>query len=143
MENSVLLTENSGSLLAALQELLTGAGHSVVACRSFEEARDYLHEHAPDAIVSGVRLGAFNGLHLLLLAKERAPGVVAIIYSGCEDSAMRTEIVGWGAEFVDRERLAEDLLPVLNARLGTAKHTSDVHARTPHAPDGGPACSRP
>ena len=79
---TVLLVGSDETLLIGLAEMLAAAGHTVVCCRCFEEGKRYLQTDTPHAIVTDVRLGAFNGLHLVLLAKEKEPATTAIVYSG-------------------------------------------------------------
>ena len=52
------------SLAVALEE----HGHRVTATVSFPEARQQLEAHPPGIIVTDIRLDAFNGLQLVLLA---------------------------------------------------------------------------
>jgi YesN/AraC family two-component response regulator len=74
----------------------------------------------PHAIVTDVRLGAFNGLHLVLLAKERAPATTAIVYSGREDCGLRQEAATSGATYPEKEMLSVGLLAHLHGTEASA-----------------------
>ena len=54
-------------------------GCSVGTVPTFEAARGLLVERPPDVIVAPVRLGAFNGCHLSILARVRASTVPATV----------------------------------------------------------------
>jgi DNA-binding NtrC family response regulator len=114
---TVLLVDQNESVLNRLVEIVTAAGHTAVPCRSFEEGRRYLRRETPHAIVTELRLGAFNGLHLVLLARQNAPEIAAVVYSGHADSGMRSDAVSGGASYLDRDTLLANLMPHLNARL--------------------------
>ena len=110
---TVLLVDQDEAVMTALRELLTAAGYTVVPCRCFEEARRYLQIECPNAIVSQLRLGAFNGLHLVSLARRTAPTIAAVVYSGRADSGIGRDASSEGATYLDRETLIANLIPHL------------------------------
>ncbi len=116
-ERTVLLVECDEAQLSGLGEMIAAGGYTVVSCRDFDSGRHYLQTHTPWAVVTDVRLGAFNGLHLVLLAKQKAPAVKAIVYSGQEDSGIRQEAALGGASYLEKETLRSSLLPHLCARV--------------------------
>ena len=85
----------------------------MVPCRCFEDGRRYLQIECPDVIVTELRLGAFNGLHLVLLAKQKAPTIAAVVYSGRADSGIGRDASSEGATYLDKETLIADLIPHL------------------------------
>jgi DNA-binding NtrC family response regulator len=114
---TVLLVDQNENLLARLGEVIAAAGYQAVVCGCFEEGRCYLNRETPDAIVTGLRLGAFNGLHLVLFAKQKAPGIAAIVYSGRADSGIGRDAASTGATYLDEETLLATLIPLLNTQL--------------------------
>ena len=56
--------------VAALAGRLAVAGCSVTVLTDFREARRYIADAAPDAVLTDLRLGAHNGLHLVVAADE-------------------------------------------------------------------------
>lgn len=106
--------------LRALCELLRSRGMEVLQFVDFESARHYLCGNAPAALVSDLRLGAFNGLHLVLLAKRWSPGIPAFVYSTADDWALRDEADRCGAVFVNEEDILEVLLPGVLQALAPA-----------------------
>jgi DNA-binding NtrC family response regulator len=123
-ERTVLLVDCDEAQLAGLADMVAAGGYPVVSCRCFEAARQYLQAHTPSAIIADVRLGAFNGLHLVLLAKQTAPDVTAIVYSGREDSGIRQEAAVGGATYLERETLSTSLIVQLCEGLATAARLS-------------------
>jgi DNA-binding NtrC family response regulator len=117
---TVLLVGSDEALLTGLAEMLAASGHTVVSCPCFDEAKRYLQTATPHAIVTDVRLGAFNGLHLVLLAKERAPATTAIVYSGREDCGLRQEAATSGATYPEKEMLSVGLLAHLHGTEASA-----------------------
>ena len=71
----VLLVDDH-ALLRLVSQWLTGGGFSVIACDSFEDARRELALHPPDVLLTDLRLGAFNGLQLVILARMGGPAAV-------------------------------------------------------------------
>src|SRR5215208_1038120 len=88
---TVVLVDDNEALLEGMREILAQHALEVIAFRQFESAREYLQTHSPSALVTDVRLGAFNGLHLVLLAKQWTPEIAAFVYSAYSDTAIRTE----------------------------------------------------
>ena len=58
---------------------LSAEGHLPEVCASFSEAKPALDAHPPDLLVTELKLGAYNGLHLALRMKYRQPGVRTIV----------------------------------------------------------------
>jgi two-component system nitrogen regulation response regulator GlnG len=70
---------------------LSDAGYGVRDAGSFEDARRMLDSAAPEILLTAVRLGAFNGLHLIIAARAVRPGLRAILTTAAEDPALRGE----------------------------------------------------
>jgi FixJ family two-component response regulator len=62
-------------------------------------------------MVTDLRLGAYNGLHLVLLARQRASEMSVIVYSAHADAALRAEAHSFGAVFLEKDQLLTDLVP--------------------------------
>jgi DNA-binding NtrC family response regulator len=96
----VLVVDDDRAVLRVLEQWLTGAGYAVVACDGFEAARQHLAETPPDVLLTDVRLGAFNGLQLVILAKAQAPRTVAIAMSAFDDPILRRDAALCGAGYL-------------------------------------------
>ena len=110
---SVLVVDDDEQMLGLVEHWLEDAGYEVVACSRFEAARDYLLAHPPDALVTDVRLGAYNGLQLALRASRSAPGTAVLVMSAYDDIVSRRDAAAFGGRFMlkpfDRELLLNEL----------------------------------
>jgi DNA-binding response OmpR family regulator len=96
----VLLVDDDHALLKLVSQWLTGGGFSVVACDSFEDARRELSLHPPDVLLTDLRLGAFNGLQLVILACEQQPQPLTVVMSAYDDPTLRDEAERCGARYL-------------------------------------------
>jgi DNA-binding NtrC family response regulator len=95
----------------------------------FETARQSLGLVQYDLIVANMRLGAYNGLHLVYLARVLGSSVPAIVYDEHPNVALAREVQRAGALFELKHRL-----PItLPTYVGAALPTSD--RRNPAVPD--------
>ena len=106
----VLLVDDEPGLLEALRVALTRAGRVVVACRTFDDARERLLKENFDVLVTDVRLGAFNGIQLAVIARNKAPGMRIIVFSGFDDPVLKDEAAAVGASYMLKPVTAEELL---------------------------------
>src|SRR5215208_7323491 len=93
----VLLIDDDEAYLSACSTVLRGAGHDVVTCGTFDEGRRQLARDRFDALIADVRLGAYNGLHLLTLAPS---ATIKIAVSAFADSVIGRDAAQAGARFV-------------------------------------------
>ena len=82
----VVEREERASLTATLED----EGHRVTATASFAEARQQLEKHPPGVVISDIRLGAFNGLHLALLATD-LPTTASIVLDDHRDHVFESQ----------------------------------------------------
>ena len=101
----------------------------------FEEAKAYLSTVKPDVLISDVRLGAFNGLQLVVYAKLEHPDMIAIVLTGFDDPVLRTEAAHAGALYLVKPIESQRLLDLVDGKPDTTSET----ARNP----GRPAWTRP
>lgn len=109
----VLVVDDEPALLDAVRYAFERAGLEVVACRSFEDARTRILSEAFDALVTDVRLGAFNGLQLAVIARNRLPNLAIVVFSGFDDPVLREEASGLGAAYLVKPVTGERLLQEL------------------------------
>ena len=109
----VLVVDDEPALLDAVRYAFERAGLQVVACRSFEDARTRILSEDFDALVTDVRLGAFNGLQLAVIARNRLPNLAIVVFSGFDDPVLREEASGLGAAYLVKPVTGERLLQEL------------------------------
>jgi CheY-like chemotaxis protein len=114
MAVKVLLVEDDASTRSALKTFLDRAGLETVAVGSFQEARHVMSALVPDLVVTDIRLGEFNGLQLLALAKQPT---AAIVITGFDDPVLRAEAQAFGAEFLVKPVAPGDLLALVQRKL--------------------------
>ena len=110
----VLLVDDDRSLLRLVSQWLTGGGFSVVACDSFEHAREELASSPPDVLLTDLRLGAFNGLQLVILAKQQHEHTRTVVMSAFDDPTLREEAARCGASYVLKPFSSQVLLDTLD-----------------------------
>jgi two-component system response regulator YesN len=99
-ELSILVVDDDDVLREAIRRAFDENGeHRVLACGSFDAARNELHAAQYDVLLTDVRLGAFNGLQLAVLARDLNPDIDIIVFSGYDDPVLRQEAERLGATF--------------------------------------------
>jgi DNA-binding response OmpR family regulator len=106
----VLIVDDEPALLDALRTALRRAGCDVTACRTFEDAREQLVTDDFDVLVTDVRLGAFNGIQLAVIARDKSPTRRIIVFSGYDDPVLRDEAARLGGTYLLKPVTAEMLL---------------------------------
>jgi DNA-binding response OmpR family regulator len=109
----ILIVDDDPSLLEALERSFLEAGEDVVAYDSFEDARRVLQTTRFDALITDVRLGAFNGLQLAVIGRDTYPDIRLIVFSGFDDPVLRTEAEHVGATYMVKPVTGAKLLEVL------------------------------
>lgn len=76
---------------------LSSAGYDVALATDFTSAKDALDSTPPDLLISEVRLGAYNGLHLAIRASAQTTRTQAIVIGPpdnvLEDEARRQHVL--------------------------------------------------
>lgn len=100
--------------------LLEEAGYRVRAARSFDEAKALLAAECPDILITDLRLGQYNGLHLVLRTRTDYPGMAALVTSRFADPVLEAEAHRQHAQFVLVPVTAAQLLQAVASSLGEA-----------------------
>jgi CheY-like chemotaxis protein len=104
-----LVVAPTPQLAATLLEWLTEAGHEVFLVTSFHAGKVRL-EHAPSVLISEIRLGDFNGLHLALRARtNEIPSIVV----GNPDPVLEREAERLGVAYLTDELSRPNFLTTL------------------------------
>src|SRR3954467_7739044 len=109
----ILIVDDDALLLEALERSFLEAGQDVRAYSTFEEARRVLQTTRFDALITDVRLGAFNGLQLAVIARDTYPEMRLIVFSGFDDPVLRTEAEHVGATYLVKPVTGMKLLEIL------------------------------
>lgn len=101
------------SLLEALSLAFFQHGLEIIACSTFESGKRQLSAQAFDVLLTDVRLGAFNGLQLAVLAKDLRPPIQVIVFSGFDDGVLRKDAERLGATFLVKPVIVSELLALM------------------------------
>jgi DNA-binding NtrC family response regulator len=96
-KSRVLMVDDDQEYLGFCAIILRDDGHDVTACSNFTEGRRLLAADHFDALIADVRLGDYNGLHLIALA---APSMIKIAFSAFVDPVIRRDAEQAGALFL-------------------------------------------
>jgi FixJ family two-component response regulator len=100
IEYRVMIVDDDVELLSAMVALVASWGLTVLSFDKFEAARSRLLEGVDaDALLVDVRIGAFNGLHLVHLARRLYPTMTVVAMTGFDDPVLRAEAQKAGATF--------------------------------------------
>jgi DNA-binding NtrC family response regulator len=90
--NKILILDDDPPIAALYGAALESAGHSVVVCTSYEEARAYLKQEVPRGLLTDVRVGEYNGLQLAIFFRSLSPDGALLV--GCGPAAI---VIRWVA----------------------------------------------
>lgn len=139
---TVLVVAQDQQLAMTLVSWLSDSGCQSHVTTSYSAGKDHLEGH-PALVISELKLGAYNGLHLALRA--RAKGIPAVIF-GAADSITAREAERIGAAYLDSSNLQKDQLQSLirdvvtplrggSPRLSSAPQASCENAEMAHDTD--------
>ena len=96
----VLIVGMSQERSAARAKLLEDDGWDVLVALGFREAVKILAAQSPDLLISEVRLGEFNGLHLVLRCHIAHPAMRTILLDRIYDSVLEFDAQRHGAAYL-------------------------------------------
>jgi DNA-binding NtrC family response regulator len=97
----IAIVHQDAAIADAWAVALSGAGYRVVTSTSFEEGKALLEAEEPPALlIVSVRLGAYNGLHLVIRGYLDHPGMVAVLTSDTYDPVLAEEAATYGATYI-------------------------------------------
>lgn len=100
MTSDILVVSADAAVLSGRVTALRRSGFSARASASFPDARRTLEDGPPpEVLVTDVRLGPYNGLHLVAVARVEFPRTVAIVIGG-QDHVLEVEAAGLGARYL-------------------------------------------
>jgi hypothetical protein len=120
--------------VSRLRSIAEGAGYQVKAHTEFESVRRLLNGagELPNALVSNVRLGEFNGIHLVYLAKLHDSRLRALVYGRPHDPMLAREAQRASAFYQRQGFLSFSLASFLRAGLpvNDRRDVSGIDRRT-------------
>ena len=121
MPRLALIVDPHPHFAAYLANIAVCDGLPAVVADSFSEARANLGDPTLGLLVTSLKLGEYNGVHLVHLARQQNPGLTCIVY-GHDDHSLGVEAQRAGAFYEWRESVIY-ALPGYLAGLGTLPPT--------------------
>ena len=118
MSDILVVTEDVDAI--EMLSILSDAGHHTTIASTFEEAKRALAAHAPDLVIADGRLGAFNGLHVILRARAERPNVRAIVTTRVEDNGLRADARSLNIECMVIPQTANEWLGPISRTLAAS-----------------------
>jgi DNA-binding response OmpR family regulator len=98
--DTILVVDADLQALGAAAGALADAGYIVMQAASFPEARRRLAVARPDVLVTAVRLGGFNGFHLVIGSRVALPDLVTIVTHSAPDPVLQSMAARYNATFL-------------------------------------------
>src|SRR5262245_24485646 len=116
-----MIVDHDARVVAKLGAMAEAANYRVSAHLDFGSARDALGSRPGPiaALVANVRLGEFNGIHLVYLAKMQHPKIRALVYAKPHDPILALEAQQASAFYQRQAFLPFSLASFLRAGLPT------------------------
>ena len=96
----ILILEDDPDVARFYETALREDGNSVTVCGTFEQAREHLRREQPDAVVTDIRVGEYNGLQLALLFRRSSPDGRVVVVTGYDDAVLRRDVGSMQGEFL-------------------------------------------
>jgi DNA-binding NtrC family response regulator len=117
---SVVVVDGNAPDRSNTVALLEAAGYRVRAAKTFDEAKALLAAERPDILITDLRLGQYNGLHLVLRTRTDHPEMAALVTSRVPDAVLEAEAQRQHAQFILVPHTASQLLQAVATSLGQA-----------------------
>src|SRR2546428_12877048 len=93
---------------------------------SFEEAKRRLALAEPDLLIADIRLGSYNGLHLVLRSRADFPKIAAIVTHVARDPVLEAQATAFNAVYLVKPLDPKELLNVVRGLLGDRPARSET-----------------
>jgi CheY-like chemotaxis protein len=118
----VLVAEDDISALYGILEILRDAGYECTGAATYDAARQLLSLRSYDLLVTGARLGPFNGLQLVQQCHHDYPGMAFVLVAATADAMVEIEARRYGAAVVAKPVRRARLLDAVAATMASLVH---------------------
>jgi DNA-binding NtrC family response regulator len=123
----LLFIDDEATLRGLMAERLSERGFDVVEADSGERALELLDQFAFDIVITDLRLPGIDGARVIEAARDRYPGIVAIVITGFGTVKDAVAAMQRGAsDFVEKPFQFDKLLHVLRKAMENRRLTSEV-----------------
>ena len=117
----IFVVSNDGDGLTAMLDTFEDAGYRATGVSTFEEAQQRLTSESPDLVIADERLGAFNGLHVLLTARAEHPHAGAIVTTPFRNRGLEADARSLNVQCMVKPRNPAEWLAPVSRMLTTAR----------------------
>jgi DNA-binding response OmpR family regulator len=128
---SALIVERSMADALPAVTMLGATGFHVTLAETFAKAKERLSSRPPSVLITDVRLGEYNGLHLVLRGKSLRPDMAAIVLSDAADPVLQADAEAMGATFVVKPVTPRDFCAAVMRTLARASRGQTAPIRPP------------
>jgi DNA-binding NtrC family response regulator len=122
----LLFVDDEPTLRSLMAERLTDHGFEVTEAESGERAVELLEQFAFDVVITDLRLPGIDGTRVIEAARERYPGIVAIVITGYGTVKDAVDAIKRGAsDFVAKPFQFDELTHVLQKAMEQRRLTSE------------------
>ena len=122
----LLFVDDEPALRGLMAERLAERGFEVVEADTGERALEYLDQFAFDILITDLRLPGIDGTRVIAAARERYPGIVAIVITGFGTVKDAVDAIKRGAsDFIAKPFQFDELIHVLEKALEQRRLTSE------------------
>ena len=123
----LLFIDDEATLRGLMAERLTERGFDVVEADSGERALQLLDQFAFDVVITDLRLPGIDGARVIEAARDRYPGIVAIVITGFGTVKDAVDAMQRGAsDFVEKPFQFDELMHVLQKAMEHRRLTSEI-----------------
>jgi two-component system response regulator YesN len=115
MATSVLIVDDDSAVLSVSTRWLTAAEYEVTALGDFNHAKTLVREGLFDILLVDIRLGEFNGLQLVIEARNRHPSVRIVVMSGWDDASLKRDVAAHQGVFLLKPFSREHLFDAIRS----------------------------
>ncbi len=117
--SQIFVVSNDDTDLTAMLGVLANAGYSATGATTFEEAQQRLANESPDVVIADERLGAFNGLHVLLTARAEHPYADLIVTTTDRNRGLEADARSLNVHCMVKPRNLADWVAPISSLLPT------------------------
>lgn len=114
MPRKILVVDDDRATRVGLVALLESEGYDVIAADNLKAARKAMAEDSPELLITDVRLGEFNGLHLAAANRTKVP---IIVITGFPDPVLQETAKDFNAEFLLKPIRPSEFLALVERKL--------------------------
>jgi DNA-binding NtrC family response regulator len=100
LSSRILVVHSSDPAAAAIASVLRDAGYDAYSVGTFDAALKEVTTRCPDLLVTSVRLGSFNGLHLSLRCHVVHPELPILVMGIGSDATLANEAIAYDVRFI-------------------------------------------